>query len=317
MSERAAASSSLFDRLGGNAMDVGVTVEKLPEENVREQYLALGGVDLASAAGNHMFLVRIFRSWAVHAIEIDIPVGLLLRPDRLRLFRGTELKVIFFPGLGCDQTSLELVADRIAVQHQVHIWKQPTAASSFRIWQDGLNFGTHDGTNPALEYESDILLVGHSMGSMLALKAASLYPEKLVGLILFEGNLLSEDCGLFSKRLAAFTTKREVSMFVKEHANHSDPMLRYWADMASQFDPMTLIQYARDLVQASTDGSLLEAFNRLSCPKLLVHGNDYLGRTTLDIVGSNNRFHLEGAGHFAVLENPATCADVILQIARG
>lgn len=40
-----------LDRLGRNAMDVRRTVELLAEENVRVHCLALGGVDLTSAAG--------------------------------------------------------------------------------------------------------------------------------------------------------------------------------------------------------------------------------------------------------------------------
>lgn len=40
-----------LDRLGRNAMDVRATVEMLAGENVRVHCLALGGVDLTSAAG--------------------------------------------------------------------------------------------------------------------------------------------------------------------------------------------------------------------------------------------------------------------------
>ena len=40
-----------LDRLGRNAMDVRATIEKLADEGVRVHCLALGGVDLTSAAG--------------------------------------------------------------------------------------------------------------------------------------------------------------------------------------------------------------------------------------------------------------------------
>lgn len=40
-----------LDRLGRNAIDVRTTVERLANENVRVHCLALGGVDLTSAAG--------------------------------------------------------------------------------------------------------------------------------------------------------------------------------------------------------------------------------------------------------------------------
>ncbi|KTT76158.1 recombinase family protein [Sphingomonas endophytica] len=40
-----------LDRLGRNAMDVRATVERLSDEGIRVHCLALGGVDLTSAAG--------------------------------------------------------------------------------------------------------------------------------------------------------------------------------------------------------------------------------------------------------------------------
>ena len=42
---------SKLDRLGRNAMDVRSTVERLAKDGVRVHCLALGGVDLTSAAG--------------------------------------------------------------------------------------------------------------------------------------------------------------------------------------------------------------------------------------------------------------------------
>ena len=55
-----------LDRLGRNAMDVRATVERLAGENVRVHCLALGGVNLTSAAGkmtmsviNRMLFLRI------------------------------------------------------------------------------------------------------------------------------------------------------------------------------------------------------------------------------------------------------------------
>ncbi|MDO7843778.1 recombinase family protein [Sphingomonas immobilis] len=46
-----------LDRLGRNAMDVRATVEKLADEWVRVHCLALGGVDLTSAAGKMVMAV--------------------------------------------------------------------------------------------------------------------------------------------------------------------------------------------------------------------------------------------------------------------
>ena len=47
-----------LDRLGRNAMDVRATVERLAADGVRVHYLAVGGVDLISAAGKMTMGVR-------------------------------------------------------------------------------------------------------------------------------------------------------------------------------------------------------------------------------------------------------------------
>jgi putative DNA-invertase from lambdoid prophage Rac len=57
-----------LDRLGRNAMDVRATVERLAAEDVRVHCLALGGVDLTSAAGKMTMGVLI----AVAEFERDL-----------------------------------------------------------------------------------------------------------------------------------------------------------------------------------------------------------------------------------------------------
>ena len=57
-----------LDRLGRNAMDVRTTVEKLASDAVRVHCLALGGVDLSSAAGKMTMSVLV----AVAEFERDL-----------------------------------------------------------------------------------------------------------------------------------------------------------------------------------------------------------------------------------------------------
>ena len=92
-----------LDRLGRNAMDVRVTVEALTELGVRVHCLALGGVDLTSAAGKMTMGVIA----AVAEFERDLLIertqaGLaraksegktLGRPQSLSLLQGQALKI--------------------------------------------------------------------------------------------------------------------------------------------------------------------------------------------------------------------------------
>jgi putative DNA-invertase from lambdoid prophage Rac len=59
-----------LDRLGCTAMDVRATVEQLAADSVRVHCLALGGVDLTSAAGKMTMSVLS----AVAEFDRDLPV---------------------------------------------------------------------------------------------------------------------------------------------------------------------------------------------------------------------------------------------------
>lgn len=115
-----------LDRLGRNAMDVRTTVERLAEMQVRVHCLALGGVDLTSAAGKMTMAVIS----AVAEFERDLLVertqaGLrrakaegkkLGRPSSLRPEQRAELLVKREQGRSLGQLAKEYGVSRSAVQ---------------------------------------------------------------------------------------------------------------------------------------------------------------------------------------------------------
>lgn len=94
-----------LDRLGRNAMDVRATVEKLAEEKVRVHCLALGGVDLTSAAGK--------MTMAVISAVAEFERDLLVERTQAGLKRAkAEGKILGRPSaLSIDQ-KLEIQASR-------------------------------------------------------------------------------------------------------------------------------------------------------------------------------------------------------------
>lgn len=96
-----------IDRLGRNAMDVRATVDRLEGEGVRVHCLALGGVDLTSAAGRMVMTVIC----AMAEFERD----LLVERTQAGLSRAkAEGKVLGRPRALNDRQEAEVCAKRAA-----------------------------------------------------------------------------------------------------------------------------------------------------------------------------------------------------------
>lgn len=115
-----------LDRLGRNAMDVRATVERLSDSGVRVHCLALGGVDLTSAAGRMTMGVIA----AVAEFERDLliertRVGLkrakesgakLGRPSRLSARQVREVQLRRSAGISLGALAKEFGVSRSAIQ---------------------------------------------------------------------------------------------------------------------------------------------------------------------------------------------------------
>lgn len=115
-----------LDRLGRNAMDVRATVERLAEMQVRVHCLALGGVDLTSAAGKMTMAVIA----AVAEFERDLLVertqaGLLRakaqgkklgRPSKLNLDQQKDVRNRRVGGASLTELARAFEVSRSAIQ---------------------------------------------------------------------------------------------------------------------------------------------------------------------------------------------------------
>jgi putative DNA-invertase from lambdoid prophage Rac len=115
-----------LDRLGRNAMDVRATVEKLAGDGVRVHCLALGGVDLTSAAGRMTMTVIN----AVAEFERDLLIertqaGLkrakaegksLGRPSRLSATQQDDIRARRAMGVSLGSLAREYGVSRSAIQ---------------------------------------------------------------------------------------------------------------------------------------------------------------------------------------------------------
>jgi pimeloyl-ACP methyl ester carboxylesterase len=154
------------------------------------------------------------------------------------------------------------------------------------------------------------------MGGALALLILQKIPDQISALISIEGNLIAEDCGLISRTIA---TAQENDLLKLKHnlvetgQKSKDRGWKMWGDDVSQVAPQTLQDYAASLVKLSDSGELLQAFALFNGPKAYIYGDGYIGHPLIEKLGSIPSYHVKGADHFAMQNEPDVCARLIKQ----
>ncbi len=163
----------------------------------------------------------------------------------------------------------------------------------------------------------DVALVGHSMGGALALLIAERIPGRISAIISIEGNLISEDCGLISRKIASAADRGEVIKLKKElietALQSESGGWNAWATDMVQVPPDVLRDYASSLVKLSDSGNLLKTFSLFDKPKAYIYGDDYISHPVIKRLGAAPSRHAAGAGHFVMSDAPEVCAGFIRQ----
>ncbi|SHE32917.1 Pimeloyl-ACP methyl ester carboxylesterase [Seinonella peptonophila] len=186
---------------------------------------------------------------------------------------------------------------------------------------DFLGFGDSDAPND-LSYElndqAEILialinqlsikkvhLVAHSMGGAIGLLATEKLPE-LVSFINVEGNLLNEDCGIVSRKIA--TQKEEDFIRTGFHefvqsleATKQDDLL-HWAKWCREGSPIAFHRSACSLVTWSDSGNLFSIFQAIQ-NKAYIRGEENLQLYLQPHLDGWHSYVIPASGHFMMLEN--------------
>lgn len=160
-------------------------------------------------------------------------------------------------------------------------------------------------------------LVCHSMGCAVGL-VASQELGRLGGFVSIEGNLVSQDCGLVSRRAAQLSRARyvdhEYPRFLAELVGSSRPDLRAWATWYEQADPVALHQAAASLVSWSDSGKLLGLLTSIP-NSAYVYGTASGDLSyVLDALGPVPAFPITGSGHFPMVDNPTALWRVVATV---
>jgi len=153
----------------------------------------------------------------------------------------------------------------------------------------------------------EVFIIGHSMGGAVGLIAASRRNCR-EPFISVEGNLVSEDCGLASRAMAAQSTGGFISegflQCLRSLENSTRRDFQIWSRWYGQANPAALHESASSLVKWSDSGQLIDLFNSFT-KKVYLYGDQSLpSKNTARHLDNTSTFSIPNAEHFSMISNP-------------
>ena len=226
-----------------------------------------------------------------------------------------ELTILYLHGLGCSKNDfLEAVNIELLKPYTLVAFDFPGSGNS--PYPEEATFGIDDLvgiTNivvSKLNLEK-LLIIGHSMGGLVAFRYIQTYPGHVKGFINVEGNLSLEDC-FFSRKVAAgsFSEFREVIFkdLKRKLEASTNTGLRTYAQALENVSEHAFYDYSRSLVEHSADAHLIQQFIGLSIPKLFIYGseNDKIPHIPMLKRNGCKVIEIPESNHFPFYDNPQT-----------
>lgn len=189
---------------------------------------------------------------------------------------------------------------------------------------DVLTIAQHAETIAALAHSlstaGPMCLVGHSVGSMIAVEAASRLGDLFGGLFSIEGNLLAEDAYL-SGRAAdfddAFLFKKRFLDDIWEMAQTRQILRRYFAT-AVLADPVAMWELGRDARRMSTGDVPGQAYRRVR-PSLYYWSPADTAETTSHWIAKSDlhQHQFTNSSHWPTVDQPNETARAIVSFYDG
>jgi len=162
----------------------------------------------------------------------------------------------------------------------------------------------------SMEY-TKIHIVAHSMGGAVGILLSELIESSELELKSFtsiEGNFISEDCGLISRKIVGmdydFFESKHFVYLNKSSKNSEDPGVFEWSKQLKYASSLAFYRSAYSLVKWSDSGVLLKTFDRLTAHKRYIYGKKTGVISVLKCLDPKICFSIPDAGHFVMLENP-------------
>lgn len=161
------------------------------------------------------------------------------------------------------------------------------------------------------------VVIGHSLGGVIALALAERTPANLRAVIDVDGNVALADC-TYSSQIAAYAEEDFVAdghaAVCDRLAAHADPIVRGYGARMRTASPTQLWRYSHDLVDASTPETSARRRAAVAAPLSYVAGHpggaSLRSRELLAAAGVNVH-EIAPAGHWPFVEHPARFAEVV------
>ena len=172
----------------------------------------------------------------------------------------------------------------------------------------------------SLSASGPIGLVGHSVGSMIAVEAAAHLGARFGGLFSIEGNLTAEDA-YFSGRAADFDDPNALKQhFLNDLWNMGQerPMLRRFHAMATAADALAMWSLGRDARRLSVGDAPGRAYLRVR-PSLYYWSVKSTMPSTRDWIANSGVAHQQftDASHWPMIDRPTATAQAIQAFFRS
>jgi pimeloyl-ACP methyl ester carboxylesterase len=163
-------------------------------------------------------------------------------------------------------------------------------------------------------------LVAHSVGSMIAVKAASRLGDRFGGLFSIEGNLTAEDA-YFSGQAADFDDPHAFKQYFLDqlwNMAQAQPILRRFHGTATLADPVAMWTLGRDARRLSIGDAPGQAYLRIR-PSLYYWSALSTVESTRDWIAASGMGHQQftDASHWPTIDQPAVTARAIQSFFSG
>ncbi len=157
-------------------------------------------------------------------------------------------------------------------------------------------------------------IVAHSMGGAVGLLMADSPKNRLVSFANLEGNLISSDCDMFSRRVIRLPEKTYRSRMFAKHRK------AFKNDAAFDFDNTTaeaVYRSSRSLVEWSDSGKLLQRFRVLNCRKAYFYGEENRAMPVLERLEDIPEIEIPEAGHCMMTDKPVLFSRALLEFLQN
>ena len=202
-------------------------------------------------------------------------IGFFIRP-------GPEGTILYLHGLGCSKDDFLGATSTVDLQAYALVALDfPGCGNS--SYHENMALGIDDLVEITNTFVSrlplgDLVVLGHSMGGLVALLYIEKYGKPVKGFISVEGNLASEDCfisrevtrhSLAEFKGAGFRNLRQKLSRLKNrgYQEYVDTLERYSS-------PQAIFDYSPSLVDYSDNGNLIQRFTQLEIPKIFIYGSE-------------------------------------------